>query len=219
MLALLKIAQKLGIKVIFIQAKDCNENMVEIYGSDLIIRKISSVLHFTASDGFKSSFDVLSTAECDSLQCLFDFIDKKFKPDVGMWIEARLKMLARFVNGEKVVIPLCLANYDELAKRLLLGILYVLRNRIGVPIILDDVLSFIINELYSEAFAAMMRPYMFTANKNLDSREMLMYNPIIIAPGGQGGHYRIADPYRYVILFDNNRWAIPRKDIEKIARS
>jgi hypothetical protein len=177
------------------------------------------VLHFTASDGFRTSFDTLSTAECDNLQCLFDFVNKKFKPDVGMWIEARLKILARFINGDKIVIPLCLADEDEIIKRLLIGILYVLRSRIAAPIVLDDLLSFIINELYSEAFSAMMRPYIFTANRNLDSKEMLMYNPIIITPGGQGGHYRIADPNKYVILFDSNRWTVPRKDIEKIVRS
>jgi hypothetical protein len=88
-----------------------------------------------------------------------------------------------------------------------------------MPIILDDLLSFVINELYSEAFGAMMRPYIFTANRNLASQELLMYNPIIITPGGQGGHYRLADPHRYVILFDEKRWSIPRKDIEKIAHS
>jgi hypothetical protein len=67
--------------------------MIEVSGSDIIIKRISSLLQFTAADGFKTSFDVLSTAECDTLQCLFDFVSKKFKPDIGMWIEARLKML------------------------------------------------------------------------------------------------------------------------------
>jgi hypothetical protein len=161
----------------------------------------------------------LSTAECGTLQCLFDFVNKRFKPDIGMWLEARLKILARFINGDKIVVPLCLADEDEIIKRFLIGILYVLRSRIEAPVVLDDLLSFVVNDVYFEAFGAMMRPYIFTANRNLDSREMLSYNPIIITPGGQGGHYRLADPHKYVILFDAYRWAVARKDIEKIARS
>ncbi len=95
----------------------------------------------------------------------------------------------------------------------------MLRSRIKAPVVVDDLLSFITNELYSEAFVAMMRPYLFSINRNLNNHEMLMYNPIIIAPGGQGGYYRLAEPHKYVILFDSNKWSIPRKDIEKIARS
>jgi hypothetical protein len=136
-----------------------------------------------------------------------------------MWIEARLKILMRFIDGDKVVIPLCLQNEDEIIKRILIGILYVLRSRIKAPVVVDDLLSFITNMLYSEAFAAVMRPYLFSVNRNLDNHEMLMYNPIIITPGGQGGYYRLAEPHKYVILFDSNKWSIPRKDIEKIARS
>ncbi len=194
--------------------------MIEIRGvADIVVKKISSVLQFTASDGFKTSFDVLSTAECNNIQCLFEFINKKYRSDIAPWIEARLKILTRFIKDDAVIIPLCLANYDEIVKRLLLGILYVLRNRIGVPIVLDDMLSFITNELYSEAFVAMMRPYIVSINRELDSKEILMYNPVIFTPGGHGGVYRISHPTKYVVLFDGERWTLPRKEVEKIAYS
>jgi hypothetical protein len=218
--ALIKIAERLGIKIIFVQAKDCSESWLEVPGADAVIKRISSVLHFTVSDGFRPSFDALRKANCADIQCLIDYAKKRYKPDVSEWIETRLELLSSlFIKGDKIVIPLCLANEDELIRRLLVGILYVLRNRINMPIIMDDMLSFVTNEPYSEAFAAMMRPYMFSVNRNLDSREMLLYNPIIITPGGQGGHYRLAEPHKYVILFDSYRWAIPKKDIEKITRS
>jgi hypothetical protein len=211
----------MGVKTIFIQAKDCTEGKVEIRNvSHLIVRRISSVLQFTATDGFKPSFDALSTSGCDTIACLFEFIEKKFKPDVAVWIESRLKMLTQFVFDDTVTIPTCLTeDYDELARRLVIGLLYVLRSRIAVPIIVDDMLSFVVNELYGDAFLATMRPYKFTLNRDLEGNEILKFNPVIIAPGGHGGYYRLAHPYKYVILFDGNRWEIPKKDIEKIAYS
>jgi hypothetical protein len=209
----------MNIPVIYIQAKDCTEKVIELPGADVIIKKISSLLQFTASDGFKPSFDALSTAECNDLQCLFDIIDKWYKIEVGLWVKARLKMLMRFISNNKVIIPTCLAQYDELAKRLVIGLLYVLRDKIYAPIMIDDMMSFVTNMMYSDAFSAVMRPYWYTKNRNLTSEEILAHNPIVITPGGQGKIYRIADPYKYVVLFDHYRWKLPRKDIEQIANS
>jgi len=219
--ALLKISQKLGIKVIFIQSKDCVERTVEIRGAaDLVVKRISSILQFTVSDGFRPSFDALSISGCSDLNCLIEFVNKKYKADVAAWIEPRLKMLMRFVNSDAVVIPTCLSEeYDELVRRLVVGMLYVLRSRITVPVVMDDIPSLVVNEVYGEAFSAMMRPYIFTKNKNLKSDEILLYNPVITTPNSQGGFYRIAEPHKYVILFDNDRWALPRRDVEKIAYS
>lgn len=152
------------------------------------------------------------------MPCLIEFAHKNYRPDVAIWIESRLKMLMRFVNNDVVTLPTCLSEYDELARRLVIGLLYVLRSRIALPIIIDDALSFIINVLYNEAFNAMMRPYIFSINKYLQD-EILQFNPVIIAPGGNGGFYRLAHPYKYVVLFDGNRWELPLKDIEKIAYS
>ena len=220
--ALLKILSRLGIKVIFIQAKNCkSQEKIEFRGaSKLIVKRVSSILQFTTSEGFKSSFDLLSTAECDDLDCLIEFVNKKYKSDVAVWVEPRLKMLKKFVKDDVVVIPTCLSEEDdELMRRLIVGILYVLRSKTNAPIILDDLTSYVVNIIYSEAFAAMMRPYKLSKNKDLTSDEILMYNPVVIAPGSHGGFYRLAHPDKYVILFDGNKWTVPRKDIEKIAYS
>jgi hypothetical protein len=219
--ALLKISQQLGIKTIFIQSKDCSEGKIEIRNAtNLVVKRISSVLQFTVSDGFRPSFDSLSTSECYDFNCLMEFVNKKYKADVAMWIEPRLKMLMKLINGDTVIIPTCLTEeHDELIRRLVVGLLYVLRGKIALPIIMDDAMSFVTNELYAEAFTAMMRPYIFSKNKNLKNDEILLYNPVIITPSNQGGFYRLAVPHKYVIMFDTERWSIPKKDIEKIAYS
>jgi hypothetical protein len=211
----------MNVNGIFIQSKECSGGKIEIRDvAELVAKRISSVLQFTISDGFRPSFDALSSSECTSIGCLIEYANKKYKYDVVSWIEARLKVLTRFVVGKSVVIPTCLTEeYDELARRLVIGLLYVLRSRIAVPVILDDAMSFVINEAYSEAFGAMMRPYMFSKNRNLRSDEILMYNPIIIPPTSHGGFYRLAQPHKYTILFDTFRWAVASRDIEKIARS
>jgi hypothetical protein len=129
-------------------------------------------------------------------------------------------MITQFINGNAIVIPTCITEeYDELARRIIIGLLYVLRSRISVPVVLDDVLSFVVNEVYGEAFSAMMRPYMFSLNRDLQNNEILRFNPVVIVPGGHGGFYRLSEPHRYVILFDENRWSVPKRDIEKIAYS
>lgn len=225
LLALIKIALALGLKIVFVQSKDCNktnnEGKIEIRGaSSLVVKRISSVLQFTVSDGFRPAFDALSTSGCIDINCLFEFIDKKFKADVASWVEPRLKMLMQFINGDTIVIPTCInEDYDELARRIIIGLLYVMRSKIGVPIILDDMLSFVVNEIYGEAFSAMMRPYIVSLNRDLQNNEILKFNPVVIVPGGHGGFYRLSEPHKYVVLFDENRWAIPRKDVEKIAYS
>ena len=212
----------MGVKVIYIQSKECREKgKIEIRGaSKLIVKRISSILQFTVSDGFRPAFDSLTTSECDDIDCLSEYVAKKYKYDVVAWIEPRLKMLKRFVNDDSVIIPTCLSEEDdELVRRLTVGVLYAMRSRIAVPIVIDDLASYVVNEIYSDAFSGMMRPYLFSKNKDLKSDEILLYNPIVITPGGHGGFYRLAHPYNYVILFDGQKWMIPRKDIEKIARS
>ncbi len=210
----------MGVKVIFIQSKDCEESTVEIPNvTNVVVRRISSVLQFTVMDGFRPSFDKLETAECDNIQCLFDYTAKRFKPDVAEWVEPRLKALSRFVKEDAIIIPTCLKETGELIKRLIVGLLYVLRSRINVPIILDDTLSFVVNEAYFEAFLAMMRPAIYTLNRLLLTHEIVKFNPVVVTPGGQGGFYRLGHPYKYVVIFDNNRWELPLRDIEKFVRS
>ena len=141
------------------------------------------------------------------------FAEKRYREDISQWITARLKALKRFVDNDSVTLPTCL-KVDELIRRIVVGLLYVVRPHITYPIILDDALSFVVNEIYRESFIAMMRPYMLSINKYLETRDLLSYNPIVITPGGAGGAYRLARPDKYVVIFDSHRWELDRKAVE-----
>jgi len=210
----------MGRTALFIQVKDCNEAYVEItLPEQEVLSHISGILQFTASNGFKPSFDRLTFTQCSNIDCLIDYVEKRYRQDVADWIVPRLLALKQFITGEKIRIPLCLTHHDELIRRITVGILYAIRPYITYPIMLDDVFSFVINETYKESFVAMMRPYMLSLNRYLMTEDLLQFNPVIITPGGASGLYRIARPDKYVIIFDHYRWEIPRKDIEKIVYS
>lgn len=218
------VAEKRGIKILYIQSKDCEENAVQLDALPDVIKRISSVLQFTATDGFRISFDILSASNChvaeNPIQCLIDYTNKKFKAEIATWIESRLRILEQlFIVDNKISIPTCLLPYDEIAKRLLIGVLYVTRSKITMPIILDDSLSYVINESYVRAFLAMMRPYIRMLNRYPRTEEMLEHNPIILTPGGNAGFFRLANPEKYVVIFDDKRWEINRRDVEKIVYS
>ncbi len=209
-----------GKKALFIRAKDCSESFIKIQVPEKeVVNHISSVLQYTVNDGFRVSFDILSLAECSSIDCLMAFAEKRYREDVSQWVTARLKALKRFVDNDSVMLPTCLKGTDELIRRIVIGILYAIRPYITYPVILDDVFSFVVNEVYRESFVAMMRPYFLAINRYLETRDLLSYNPIVITPGGAGGAYRLARPDRYVVIFDHQRWELPRKAIEKIAYS
>jgi len=209
----------MNIDLVIIKTKDCNEKKITLnIDESRIVRRISGVLQFTSSESFKPSFDMLSVYGCANIDCLIETVEKKMRPDVAEWVKVRLLILRTFVN-DHVQIPICLNDYDEGVRRIVVGLLYILRDVITQPIIIDDTLSFILNESYREAFLAMMRPDMFTVNKSLLSNELLYFNPVIIAPGGHGGLYRLARPDKYVVLFDHSRWEIPRREVEQIANS
>jgi hypothetical protein len=214
------VAEKRNVRLLIIRAKECNtEEFFEIdLPEEFIVKKISAILQFTSSgESFKPAFDVLATYNCSSINCLLDHIEKEMRQDIAMWIRARLKLLSSFVNG-KVRIPVCLSNSDEPVKRIVVGLLYAIREKITMPIILDDALAFILNDAYRQAFVAMMRPFKVSLNERLDTRQLLSYNPIIITPGNNE-IYRLSRPNRYVILFDSFRWELDRKAVEKIAYS
>ena len=218
--ALYLILQMVGRKALFIQVKDCDEAYVEItLPEQEVLNHISGILQFTASDGFRPSFDRLAFTQCNNIECLIDYVEKRYRQDVADWIVPRLLALKRFVDAEKIKIPLCLIHQDELIRRITVGVLYAIRPYVTFPVILDDAFSFVINEAYKESFIAMMRPYMISLNRYLMIEDLLRFNPVIITPGGASGLYRIAKPDKYVIIFDHNRWEIPRKDIEKIVYS
>jgi hypothetical protein len=219
-LALKKIAEKRR-KLLVIQAKDCRHEVIKFQIPEQeIVKRISSILQFTAYDGFRPAFDILSTFNCDKLVCLIETAEKVLKSDVAIWITSRIKLLLhKFFDGTNVIIPTCLNDGDELVKRLVIGILYAVRQFVSLPVVIDDALGFVVNESYREAFIAMMRPFIVSINRYLDSRDLLQFNPVIITPGGAAGFYRLARPDSYTIIFDSHRWELKRKDVEKIAYS
>jgi hypothetical protein len=208
------------VELLVIRSKECGEHekvkleIPEVF----VIKKISSLLHFTAQD-IKPAFDALTTSACTSIRCLEEYAEKQFREEIAVWIITRLKILQQFVNENVIELPLCLEQYDEIVRRMIVGILYAVRSKIPWPIVLDDALSFIINNKYAVAWPAMMRPYKFSINQFLETRELLAFNPIVIAPGGHGGLYRLARPDKYVILFDGFHWEIPRREIGEIVNS
>jgi len=186
---------------------------------EFVVKKISTILQFTSSgESFKPAFDILATYNCSTINCLLEHIEKEMRPDVAMWIRARLRLLSSFINGGGLRIPTCLANYDEPIRRIVVGLLYAAREKITMPIVLDDMLSFVLNEAYRDAFIAMARPFKVSINERLDTHRLLSFNPIIITPGGNE-IYRLTRPGKYVILFDHFRWELDRKAVEKIAYS
>ena len=205
--------------MLIIRAKECTEEFYEVdVSEEFVAKKISTILQFTSSgESFKPAFDVLTTYGCSSINCILEHIEKEMRQDIAMWIRARLKLLSSFING-KVEVPTCLSNFDEPIKRIAAGLLYALREKITMPIILDDALSFVLNDAYRQAFVAMMRPFKVSVNERLDTRHLLSYNPIVITPGGNE-IYRLANPNKYVIFFDHQRWEVSRREIEKIAYS
>jgi hypothetical protein len=205
--------------LLVIRAKECDEEFFEVMVSEeFIVRKISTILQFTTSGDFRPAFDVLATYNCNSISCLLEHVEKEMRYDIAVWVKARLKLLGSFINGG-LRMPTCLKYHDEPIKRIIVGLLYAIREKITMPIVLDDTLSFVLNEVYREAFIAMMRPYMVSVNKYLETRELLSFNPVIVTPSGSGGVYRLARPDKYVVIFDDRRWELSRKDIEKIAYS
>jgi len=205
--------------LLIIRAKECTEEFYEVdVSEEFVAKKISTILQFTSSgESFKPAFDVLATYNCSTINCLLEHVEKEMRQDIAMWIRARLKLLSSFINS-KVKVPTCLSNFDEPIKRIAAGLLYALREKITTPVILDDTLSFVLNDAYRQAFVAMMRPFKASINERLDTHRLLSFNPIIITPGGNE-IYRLSRPGRYIVLFDHFRWELSRKDIEKIAYS
>ena len=155
---------------------------------DVVINGISRALHFTAI-GLRPSFDVLSVHSPKSLEDL-ENIASKFKIDIAEWVLARLRVIKQWLveeNGRRYVrVPLYLRDYDELERRLTVGLLYAARPHLPYIFVFDDSMAFVLNESYKEAALAMLRPYLISVNRYLDGRELLLHNPVIITPGGSG---------------------------------
>jgi len=219
--ALHRVARARGVTPLWVRAKECNGEHIAISGAAADLRRrISAVLQFTATNGFRPAFDALAAAPPEvrsDLAALREWAERRFKPDVAQWVSLRLEALAQFIQGEDVVLPLCLTEEDELIRRLVVGLLYVLRGRIAAPVLMDDALAFVLNEEYSEAFGAMMRPYVISVNRYLDTRELLRFSPIVITPDRVGGLYRLARSDKYVVFHDAGRIELPLREVQRLA--
>jgi hypothetical protein len=214
---------KKQIKVLFLRMKECDNEEAEIQINDLEVKistKISSILHFTAPNTLRPSFDLLITSDCYDIDCLISFAEKKFKQDISMWITSRLLILKKFfIRNNKLIIPLCLKKYDELIKRLGIGIIYTLREEIPYYLVLDDALSLILNTMYGDVWMVMTRPYMASFNYFPEVKDLLRFDPIIIAPGSDyGGLYRLTSD-KYVVMYNRQRWELRPEEVYALANS
>jgi hypothetical protein len=218
--AFVKVMQEMGNVPIVIRAKDCDDEEIVLNNVDetMIVKKISTILQFTANDTFKPSFDVLMLFDCSDINCLMENAEKELRSDIAKWIITRLKMIKKLID-DKVTVPLCLQNFDEGVKRVVVGVIYAMRHKIPRLIIIDDSMAFIVNRQYYEAFLAMMRPAIISNNRLPVTEEMLMHNLNVLTPDGSGGVHRLTRPDKYVVLFGHSRWEIPRREIERLANS
>jgi hypothetical protein len=220
--AFINIAKK-QIKVLFLRMKECVDEVVEIQINDLeakISTKISSILHFTAPNTLRPSFDLLIVSDCYDIDCLIAFAEKKFRQEISMWITSRLVILKKFfIRGDKLIIPLCLKKYDELVKRLGIGIIYTLREEIPYYLLLDDTLSLILNTMYGDTWMIMSRPYMASFNYFPDVKDVLRFDPVVITPGSDyGGLYRLTSD-KYVVMYNRQRWELRPEEVYALANS
>ena len=216
-------AKKRGVKTLYIGMKECKEKQkeVEIEIQNLerkVAKKISSILHFTASSSLKPSFDLLITSRCEDLQCLNGFVEKKFRSDVAGWITARITVLQDyFIRGNRLVIYLCLEEFDEIIKRMLIGIIYALRSEIPYLLIIDDALAVVLNSMYGDIWPATTRPYLAALNYFPEANDTLRFDPVIIAPGGRS-YYKLAKPDKYVVMYRGREWEIDAAEVYAMAR-
>jgi KaiC/GvpD/RAD55 family RecA-like ATPase len=89
------VLQEMGRKAIFIRVKECSEEYIEIAVPEKeILQHISGILQFTAHDGFRVSFDRLTFTQCSSIECLINYVEKKYREDIADWVVARLYLLS-----------------------------------------------------------------------------------------------------------------------------
>jgi hypothetical protein len=219
-----KVAKEMKIKTLYIRLKDCEDEVEEIEIPDLekkIVNKISSILHFTATNSIKSSFDLLITSECNDIDCLINFAEKRYRNDIAVWITSRLIILKkRFIrNNNKLVIYKCLEEYDELIRRLNIGLIYALRSHIKHLLLKDDALAVVLNSLYGNIWPLMVRPYLASFNFWPETRDLLQFDPVILAPGSDyGGLYRLTSD-KYIVMYRRRKWELSPDEVYALAHS
>jgi hypothetical protein len=218
-----KYAKKHGIRVLPIGMKDCLEKEpIKVKIPDLekkVARKISSILHFTASSSLKPSFDLLITSKCETIDCLVDFAEKKFRNDIAPWITSKLIILKEyFIDGDELIIYPCLEEFDELIRRMSIGLVYALRSQILCILVIDDAISLVLNRMYGDVWPAVTRPYVVSYNFYPNADETLRYDPVIIAPGGRS-YYKLAKPDKYIVMYRGKEWEIDAHEVIHLAKS
>ncbi len=217
-------ATRQGIKTITIEMKDCaTKDPIKVKIQDLekkIVKKISTILHFTASNTLKPSFDLLITSKCETIECLIAFAEKRFRSDITPWITARLTVLKEYFiqDDNTLIIYQCLEELDELIKRMSIGLLYALRQLIPCLLFIDDALALVLNHMYGGIWPATTRPYVASFNYFPDAEETLRFDPVIIAPGGRT-YYKLAKRDKYVVMYRGQEWEIDAHEIYVLART
>ena len=226
MKALQKVALTMGLQVIYVaEDYNCNKGPYEVDADQKVIQKLGTVLHYVA-DSSDIQIDTLMLIVAETAReigtldigVITKRAEEKLGHDLSQWARIWLENIQMFIKGNSVLIPRCVQGYDEIALRLIPGIIVAIRGHIKPPVVLDDIFGFIFgDERNQQWFAAYARPFIISINRYLDPEELLRYNPVVITPGGQVGIYRIASPNRYLVLFDSHRFEIDAKEIEKLA--
>jgi energy-coupling factor transporter ATP-binding protein EcfA2 len=225
--ALQNVALTRGLQVIFITAGyNCNKRPhITIDTAQEVIQHLDTVLHYVA-DSSDIRIDTLKYLVADTARkigaldigVITKRVEEKLGHDLSQLARVWLENIQMFIKGNSVMIPRCVQGYNEIALRLIPGIIVAIRRRTTLPVMLDDIFGLIFGDERSQRwFAAYARPFIISINRYLDTEELLGYNPVVITPGGQGGIYRISSPNRYVVLFDSHRFEIDAKEIEKLA--
>jgi len=239
MKALQNVGLTMGLQVIY-AAKDYNCNKRPHITVDIaqeVIQHLDTVLHYVVDRyNVADSSDItkiiriridnlmnivtktareIGTLDIDTIT---KRVEEKLGHDLSQLARVWLENIQMFIKGNSVLIPRCVQGYNEIALRLIPGIIVAIRHRTTLPVMLDDIFGFIFDDKRSQQwFAAYARPFIISINRYLDTAELLGYNPVVIPPGGQGGIYRISSPKKYVVLFDSRRFEIDAKEIKKLA--
>jgi nucleoside-triphosphatase THEP1 len=236
MRALQNVAFTMGLQVIYVaEDYNCNKGPYEVDVAQEVIQHLDTVLHYVVDRYYVAdSSDITEIIRIDNLMntviktareigtldidTITKRVEEKLGQDLSLLARVWLKNIQMFIKGNSVLIPRCVRDFNEIALRLIPGIIVAIRGHIKTPVVLDDIFGFIFgDERNRQWFAAQATPFIIGINRYLNTEELLRYNPVVITPGGLGGIYRIASPKKYVVFFDSRRFKIDAKEIKKLA--
>ena len=123
-----------------------------------------------------------------------------------------------FIRDNRLIIYQCLEEFDELIKRMSIGLLYAMRHLIPHLLIIDDALALVLNHMYGDIWPATTRPYIVSYNYYPESGETLKFDPVIISPGGRT-YYKLAKRDKYVVMYRGQEWEIDAQEVYALAKS